>query len=329
MRITLRFARALVATAGALALLIGVATPCGAQTFPARGVKLVVAYPPGGATDIIARTLAQALGTKWSQAVIVENKPGASGMLGAEHVVRSPPDGYTLLLGYTPEVALNKIVLKEMRYDPQSQLMPIALVADAPLILAAGPKARVNSFAALIEKKTERGELSFGSPGAGGQQHLAGELLRVVTGLNLLHVPYKGTAPAITDLLGGQIDLFFGTAPPLINHFRSGRLQPLMVTATQREPLLPEVPSARELGFEDFQVSNWFGVFAPAGLDRQVAEKLASDIQSVLADSTVVKSLEDQGLHLRYLGPKQFQAFIAAEMAKYGKIVEKTGIEKQ
>ena len=179
---------------------------------------------------------------------MVENKPGASGMLAAEQVVRAKPDGYTLLLGYTPEVSLNKLVFKKMRYDPIADLTPIILTAEAPLVLVAGPKLSVATMQELLAQKNSRQPLTYGSPGTGGQQHLAGEMLARSTGLALTHVPYKGTALAVNDLLGGHIDLFFGTAPPLLPHIRAGKLRPIAVAGNAREKLLPDVPTVVELG---------------------------------------------------------------------------------
>lgn len=297
--------------------------------YPDKPVKLVVAYPPGGSTDIIARVLATHLSSKWGQSVVVENKPGASGMMGAEQVVRAKPDGYTLLLGYTPEVSIHKLVFKEMRYDPATDFTPIALAAAAPLVLAAGPRLPVNSLQELLARKGSDAKMSFGSPGAGGQQHMAGELLAKITGLPLLHVPYKGTAPAVNDLLGGQIDLFFATTPPLLQHIRAGKLRPLAVAGDKRETLLPNVPTFAELGLPRVQLSNWFGVFAPSGMPAAVVAKIGDDVVEALRDPKVVKALEDQGLTPTPVQGADFRKFIDAEMKKYKAIIDETGITAQ
>ena len=269
--------------------------------YPERQVTLLVGYAPGGATDIIARTLATNLSSKWGQTVVVENKPGASGMLAAEQVVRAKPDGYTLLLGYTPEVSLNKLVFKKMRYDPIADLTPILLTAEAPLVLVAGPKLSVATMQELLAQKNSRQPLTYGSPGTGGQQHLAGEMLARSTGLALTHVPYKGTALAVNDLLGGHIDLFFGTAPPLLPHIRAGKLRPIAVAGNTREKLLPDVPTVVELGIPRLQLTNWFGLFAPKGLSEAVLDQITNDVAQALADTKVVKTLEEQGLSIKPL----------------------------
>lgn len=299
------------------------------SAYPDKPVRLVVGYTPGGSTDIVARLLATHLSTKWGQTVVVENKPGASGMMGAEQVVRAKPDGYTLLLGYTPEVSINKLVFKEMRYDPIADFTPVALAAAAPLVLAAGPRLPVNSLQELQARKGTDAKMSFGSPGAGGQQHMAGELLANLTGLPLLHVPYRGTAPAVNDLLGGQIDLFFATTPPLLQHIKAGKLRPLAVAGDKREKLLPNVPTFAELGLPRLQLTNWFGVFAPNGIPAPVLAKISDDVVEVLKDPKVVKALEDQGLSPTPLQGAELKTFIDAEMKKYKAIIEETGIAAQ
>jgi tripartite-type tricarboxylate transporter receptor subunit TctC len=294
--------------------------------YPERQVTLLVGYAPGGATDIIARTLATNLSSKWGQTVVVENKPGASGMLAAEQVVRAKPDGYTLLLGYTPEVSLNKLVFKKMRYDPIADLTPIVLTAEAPLVLVAGPKLSVATMQELLAKKNSPQPLTYGSPGTGGQQHLAGEMLARSTGLALTHVPYKGTALAVNDLLGGHIDLFFGTAPPLLPHIRAGKLRPIAVAGNAREKLLPDVPTVVELGIPRLQLTNWFGVFAPKGVSEAVLDQITNDVAQALADTKVVKTLEEQGLSIKPLRGAAFRDFIDSEMKKYQAIVTETGV---
>lgn len=294
--------------------------------YPEKQVTLLVGYPPGGATDIIARTLGASLSAKWAQPVVVENKPGASGMLAAEQVVRAKPDGHTLLLGYTPEVSLNKLVFKKMRYDPITDLTPVALAAEAPLVLVTGPKLSVSTMQELLALKNSRQPLTFGSPGTGGQQHLAGEVLARSTGLPLTHVSYKGTALAINDLLGGHIDLFFGTAPPLLPHIRAGKLRPIAVAGSAREKLLPDVPTVVELGIPRLQLTNWFGVFAPKAMPDSILDQVTSDVMQALADPKVVKALEEQGLSVRPLRGTAFRTFIDAEMKKYQAIVTETGV---
>jgi tripartite-type tricarboxylate transporter receptor subunit TctC len=248
-------------------------------------------------------------------------------MIGTDMISRATPDGHSLLVAYTPEVSINKLVYKKMSYDPQLDLVPVSLVATGPLILASGPKLPVSSFQELMKRKNV--PLSYGSAGTGGQQHLGGELLRLQTGLDLVHVPYKGTGPAVTDLLGGQIDVLFASSTPLLPHIRAGKVKPLFVTGNQRQAELPDVPSAAEVGLAEFDIPTWFGVFAPKGMEPQLAQRIANDIGSILLDKNAVKPLEVHGLTIRYLPTKQFEKFIAAEISKYSDIVAKAGLEKQ
>lgn len=294
--------------------------------YPDKPVKMLVGYAPGGATDIVARVLGASLSTAWGQSVIVENKPGASGMLAAEQTVHAPADGYTLLLGYTPEVSINKLVFRSMRYDPLSDLTPIALVAVAPLVLAAGPKTPITDFKTLMTYKGRTAPLSYGSPGVGGQQHMAGELLGKATGLPVLHVPYRGTSLAVTDLVGGQIDLFFATTPPLLQQIKAGRLKPILVAGEKRERLLPDTPTAVELGLPKLQLANWFGVFGPKGMSTALQDKVAKDVLMALRNDKLVRQLEDQGLTARPMQGKELRTFITEEMTKYKGIVDQTGI---
>jgi tripartite-type tricarboxylate transporter receptor subunit TctC len=293
--------------------------------FPDKPVHLVVAYAPGGSTDIIARLLGVNLSAKWGQPVVVDNRAGASGMIGAEQVARAKPDGYTLLLGYTPEVSMNKLVFKEMRYDPLTDLTPIALVASAPLVLAAGPKIHVSSMKELLALKGRGQLISYGSPGTGGQQHIAGAMLAKETGLQLTHVPYRGTGLAVADLVGGQIDLFWATTPPLLQQIRAGNLKALAVAGEAREKLLPEVPTTTELGMPGLQLTNWFGVFGPKSMPRDLTQSLAKDVLSALAEPAMKSSLEAQGLTPTPLEGAALRKFIDAEMAKYQQIVKESG----
>ncbi|MBM3359589.1 MAG: tripartite tricarboxylate transporter substrate binding protein [Betaproteobacteria bacterium] len=300
-----------------------------APPYPNKPVRLVVAYPPGGTTDLLARVLSASLSPVWGQQIVVDNRAGAAGMIGAEQVVRAAADGYTLLLGFTPEVSINKLLYKDMRYDPLIDLQAIVFLGSSPLLLASSPTVGISSFADLLKQKDRNASLSYGSPGFGAQQHLAGELLRFQTGVKLTHVPYKGTGLAVAALLGGHIDLLFAATPPLISHVRAGKINPLMVTDTQRDALLPNVPSANELGLQGFVLSSWFGVFGPKNMNRALVEKISSNVTAVLSDKAIVKKLAEEGLTVRFLPAQQFQAFIAVEMKKYGDIITKAGVQRQ
>ena len=303
--------------------------PLAAAAYPDKPVKLLVGYGPGGATDIIARVLSKYLSDKWGQAVVVENKPGASGMIAANDVVRANPDGYTLLLGYTPEVSINQLVFTNMRYDPIKDLTPISLAADAPLVLAVGAKLPVKSLKEILDKGKGTTPLTYGSPGVGGQQHMAGELLGGATKIPLTHIPYKGTGPAVAALVGGQIDLFFATTPPLLGQIRAGKVTPIAVAGSQREKLLPDVPTFVELGYPAIQLTNWFGVFGPRNLPAPVLNKITTDVTAALKDPAVVKQLEDQGLTPRPISGAEFVKFIASEMSKYAPIIKGANIRAE
>ncbi|MDN4016371.1 Bug family tripartite tricarboxylate transporter substrate binding protein [Zwartia panacis] len=297
--------------------------------YPDKPVKLLVGYGPGGATDIIARVLSKYLSDKWGQAVVVENKPGASGMIAASEVVRASPDGYTLLLGYTPEVSINQLVFSNMRYDPIKDLTPISLAAEAPLVLAVGAKLPAKSLNEILDKGKSSTPLTYGSPGVGGQQHMAGEMLGGATKISLTHIPYKGTGPAVAALVGGQIDLFFATTPPLLGQIRAGKVTPIAVAGSQREKLLPDVPTFVELGYPTIQLTNWFGVFGPRQLPSPVLEKITADVTAALKDPAVVKQLEDQGLTPRPISGSEFAQFIASEMSKYAPIIKSANIQAE
>lgn len=297
--------------------------------YPDKPVKLLVGYGPGGATDIIARVLSKYLTDKWGQAVVVENKPGASGMIAANDVVRAAPDGYTLLLGYTPEVSINKLVFSTMRYDPLKDLTPISLAAEAPLVLAVGAKLPVKTLKELLAQGKGTTPLTYGSPGVGGQQHMAGELLGGATKMPLTHVPYKGTGPAVAALVGGQIDLFFATTPPLLGQIRAGKVIPIAVAGNQREKLLPDVPTFVELGYPAIQLTNWFGVFGPKNLPNPVLNKITADVTAALRDPVIVKELEDKGLTPRPIAGAEFAKFIDAEMKKYAPIIQSAKIKAE
>ena len=304
-------------------------SPQAAATYPDKPVKLLVGYGPGGATDIIARVLSKYLSDKWGQAVVVENKPGASGMIAANDVVRANPDGYTLLLGYTPEVSINQLVFTNMRYDPIKDLTPISLAADAPLVLAVGAKLPVKSLKEILDKGKGVTPLTYGSPGVGGQQHMAGEMLGGAIKIPLTHIPYKGTGPAVAALVGGQIDLFFATTPPLLGQIRAGKVTPIAVAGSQREKLLPDVPTFVELGYPAIQLTNWFGVFGPRNLPAPVLNKITTDVTAALKDPAVVKQLEDQGLTPRPISGAEFVKFIASEMSMYAPIIKGANIRAE
>lgn len=305
-------------------------SPAFSQSFPNKPVHLVVAYAPGGATDITARVIGRALATMWGQSVIVENRPGASGMVGAEMVVRSIPDGYTLLVGYAPEVGLNKLLFARMSYDPERDLLPITLLTASPLVLAVHPSIGAKTIGELVAlAKSKPGTVNCATPGLGGQQHLACESLGMIAGVGFTSVPYKGTGPAMVDLLGGQVQMMFASIAPLLPHLRAGKLVPIAIADDKRSPLLPEVPTFAEAGFDRFEFVNWFGLLAPAGTPSAVIDKLNHDVAAALRQEDVKQVLEAQGLDTRPGTPKEFSDFVRAEMSKYGRIVREANIKAE
>src|SRR4051812_34006904 len=240
-----------------------------AQAYPARSVRLIVPFSPGGTTDITARLMAQKMSVGWKQRVMVDNRPGASGMIGADLVAKSAPDGYTVLVSSTQEIAINQYVFGKMTYNPEKDFASVTLASITPLILVVHPSLPVRSVKELIGLARARpGQLTFASPGAGSVQHLSGELLKTIGRIDIVHVPYKGAGQLMPDLIGGQVLMFFAGMPPVMPHVRTGKLRALIVTTTTRSPATPEIPTMIEAGVPGFDISNWFGVFVPAGTPK-------------------------------------------------------------
>jgi tripartite-type tricarboxylate transporter receptor subunit TctC len=291
-------------------------------------VRIVVPFPAGGGLDFTTRVISQKLADLWGQTVLVENRPGASGMIGAESVVRAPKDGYTLLSCSPAEVALNFALYPKMPYDPLRELAPIsltALYANLITVHASVPARTWKELVALSQRTA--GGIGYASSGTGSTQHLTGEWLKRNAGINLLHVPYKGAAPATADLVGGQIPMgILGTAP-MVPHLKTGRLRGLAVTTAQRTAALPEIPTLAEVGVKGFDSSQWFGLLAPAGTPREAIVRVHADLQRVLAMPDVKERLALQGGEARGSTPEEFGAFMRAEHAKYAKIIAVAGIK--
>jgi len=296
------------------------------ETFPARPVKIIAAFPPGGATDVAARALGNQLTQLWKQQVIVENRPGAGGNIGGDAVAKAAPDGYTLLLASPAEVAINPHVFPTMPYDPMKDLVPVSKVATAPLVLLVHPKVPANSVKELIGYARENaGKLNYASSGTGGPQHLAAEQFKMQEKLQMTHVPYKGGAPAITDLLGGQVELFFSGMPPALPHVKAGKVRALAVTSETRSRQLPDVPTMVEAGVSGFVVENWQGIFAPAGTPQAVVEQLNRDINSVLGSPAFAENLAAQGAEPSGGSLESFREFVRQQDAHYAELAKATG----
>ena len=294
--------------------------------YPDKPVRLIIPFAPGGATDLVGRALAVRLTTIWGQQVLVENKPGAGGNIGADIVAKSTPDGYTLLLASPAEVAINPSLYSQMPYDSAIDLVPVAKVASAPLVLVVNSQSPIKSMQELIQYiKLKNGAVNFASSGTGGPQHLAGELFKSMASVSMTHIPYKGGAPAITDLLGGQVDLFFAGLPPALPHINSGKLRALGVTTQKRSPLLANVPTISESGFIGFNIENWQGIFVPAKTNSKIINQLSRDIERVISDKSFDETLSAQGASPYFLKPKDFAVFVQSETQKYGKLVKEPG----
>ena len=296
------------------------------SSYPDKPVKIIVPFPPGGATDVVGRALAVRLSQLWKQQVLVENKPGAGGNIGADLVAKAPADGYTLLLASPAEITINPYLYPQMPFDPSRDFIPVARVASSPLVLVVNSKSTVKNMAELLQMiKTQGSKVNYASSGSGGPQHLAGELFQLMAGVSMTHIPYKGGAPAITDLLGGQVDLFFAGIPPALPHIIAGKLRPLAVTTLKRSPLLPQVPTVSESGFPGFNIENWQGIFVPRGTNNQIVDKIAADIGVIAAEKNFYDLLSAQGAIPAPLMPKEFAIFVNAESQKYSKLIKESG----
>jgi tripartite-type tricarboxylate transporter receptor subunit TctC len=286
----------------------------------------VVPFPPGGATDILARDVAQKLTEAWGQSVVVDNRPGAGGNIGSELVAKAPPDGYTLLMGTVGTHAINASLYAKMPYDHIRDFAPVILVAGVPNVLVVNPALPVNTVAELIAyAKANPGKLNFASSGNGTSIHLSGELFKVMAGVQMTHVPYKGSAPAVADLISGQVQLMFDNLPPSLPQIKAGKLRALAVTSSTRAPALPDVPTMAEAGLPGFEASSWFGVLAPAGTPPAIVAKLNAEIARWLATPEAKERLSKQGADAAGGSPEDFVKHIAAETTKWAKVVKDSG----
>lgn len=296
-----------------------------AQSYPTKPVRMVVPYPPGGATDVIGRMIADKLGTKWGQAVIVDNRAGAGTTVGAENVAKSAPDGYTLF-ETTATHTISASLYPKLNYDPIKDFTPITLTATIPLVLVTGPKVPAKNLDELLKWiKSQPGGASIGSPGNGSVQHLTGELFKTKAGVNTVHVPYKGAAPMITDLLGGQVDMAFATLSEVTSYIKSGKLRAIGLAHDKRMSAVPDVPTFGEQGMKGFVGATWFGTFAPAKLPAELRDRITKDIQAIVATPEMTKKLEDMGAEVNNLGSQDFSKLIDAEAKRWAEAVKISG----
>ncbi|WP_313303061.1 tripartite tricarboxylate transporter substrate binding protein [Diaphorobacter sp.] len=308
-----------------LALPMGAAA-AGADTFPTKPITIVVPFSAGGTTDILARVIAQAMTNDLGKSVVVDNRAGAGGNIGAAMAARAPADGYTLFMGTVGTHAINQALYKKLPFDPVKDFAPLTRVANVPNLLVANPNQPFRSVQELIiYAKANPGKINFGSSGSGSSIHLSGELFKTMAKVDMVHVPYKGSAPAVTDLLGNQIAIMFDNMPSAINHVRAGKLRPLAVTTAKRSPELPDVPTVAEAGVPGYEATSWFGMFAVAGTPKPVLDKLNASLTKVLAEPAVRAKIKEQGGEVVSETPEQFASFIKAEAVKWGKVVKDSG----
>jgi len=320
------FARA--ATRALTALAVSLVLPALAQVenYPSKPIRVVVPFPPGGATDILARAAAQRMQEAWGQSVIVDNRPGAGGNIGSDLVAKSAPDGYTLLMGTVGTHAINPSLYAKMPYDHVKDFAPIILVASVPNVLEVNPSLPVNSVTELIAyAKANPGKLNFASSGNGTSIHLSGELFKTMTGVQMTHVPYKGSAPALADLIGGQVQLMFDNLPPSLAQIKAGKLRALAVTSSTRTAALPDIPTVAEAGVPGFEASSWFGLLAPAATPAPIVAKINAEIAKWLATPEAKEKLLAQGANAAGGTPDDFARHIGAETTKWAKVVKESG----
>jgi tripartite-type tricarboxylate transporter receptor subunit TctC len=318
--------RLLAACAVLVTAVLAFAFPAEADTLPSRTVKLVVPFPPGGPLDATGRAIAQKLTEAWGQSVIVENKPGAGGNIGADYVAKSAPDGYTVVMGALSTHAVNPSLYPKMPFDAQRDFAPITLVAITPNVLVVNPSLPVHSVKELIAyAKANPGKLSFGSGSIGSAGHLAGELFKVDAGVDMVHVPYKGAAPAMQGLLAGDTQLMFDNLASAMSQVKAGKLRALAVTTAERSKLVSDLPTMAEAGVPGFDISTWYGLLAPAGTPPDLIAKWNADVTKILSAPEMRERLATQGAEAAPDSPADFAKFIASELVKYAKIVKASG----
>lgn len=299
-----------------------------AQGWPAKPIRFISPFAPGGGVDITARVIAQKLTDALGQQVLVENRAGAGGMIGVDLGAKAPADGYTMVLGTIGPIAINPSLYTKMPYDPVKDLLPVTLAADPLNVLVVHPSLPVRSVKDLVAlAKARPNELNYGSSGPGAIDHLAGELFNILTGARMVNVPYKGGAPAMLDLLAGNVQLIFSSVSTAIGHIKSGRIRALGMTSMKRFVLLPELPTIAEAGVPDFAVNNWYGVFVPAGTSKEIVRRLNTEIVKILNLPDVKQRLLEFGIEATPSTPEHFAAYIQSEMKKWAKVVKDANVK--
>jgi tripartite-type tricarboxylate transporter receptor subunit TctC len=316
-----------IATALAALALGTIPAVAGAQAYPSRPIRLIVPFPPGGSTDILGRALGQKLAETWGQQVIVDNRPGAGGSIGAEAAAKAPADGYTLLMAHIGTLAVNPALYPRLGYDAQKDFAPVSMVAIVPNVLVVHPSLPVKTVTELVEyARRNPGKLNYSSGGNGSAAHLAMEYFKLQTKTDIVHVPYKGTVPAVTDLIAGQVSLTMTGAPAVMPHVQAGKLRALGVSSTARLDAFPQVPTIADSGVPGFDATQWYGVVAPAGTPPEIVRKLNAEIAAIMGSAEMKARLNTEGAIASVNTPAQFAAFIEAEQKRWGAVVKAAGM---
>jgi tripartite-type tricarboxylate transporter receptor subunit TctC len=303
------------------------AAPATAQPFPSRLVKIVVPQAPGGATDVFARKIGQTLSEQWGQPIVIENRAGAGGVLGTDAVAKSAPDGYTLLVTYAGSQAINASLYPKIPFDSVADFQTVATLAVTPFILIVNPKLPAQNLAEFIAlAKARPGTLTYASSGNGSVNHLLGEMVKAETGISMLHVPYRGVAPAITDVIGGQVDAAFSSVPSVLQMIRGGNVRALAVSSARRIAAAPEIPTLAESGLPGFDVNPWWGILAPAGIDMAIVRKINADVADILRTPEMIDFLATQGAEPLITSPEEFLGILRADLVKWAKVVKDASV---
>ena len=312
------------------AALLAVCASAFAQAWPAKSVTFIVPFPPGGGTDISARTLAARLAAKWGQPVVIENRGGAGGIVGADAAARAKPDGYTFLIANVGITSINPALYAKLPYNHETAFLPVSLVCELPFVLMASPSFAPNSLQELVAfSKAKPGAVTFASSGSGGSPHLTAEIFQAATGTRWTHIPYKGGGPAMIDLMSGQVNLLFASVLEGSGHIRAGKLKGLAVSHAKRNPAIPDVPTLAEAGVKDAESGSWIALLAPAGTPAAIVDKSNADVREAVALPEVRDKLVAQGAVPQAGTPKELQALIDADLKRYGRIIREQGLKAE
>lgn len=313
--------------AAAAAALAAAGVPCSAQNYPEKSIRFIAPYPPGGATDFLTRSIGQKLSERTGQPVVVENRAGAGGNVGAEVAAKAPPDGYTLLMAPISPMAINVTLYgRKLPFNPERDFIPIVLVAKSPLVIAVHPSVPARTLQQLISlAHAHPGKMSYGSSGSGSSNHMTGELFKALAHIDVIHVPYKGGGPAAVALISGETDMAVLQIPSLLPHYRSGRVRPIVISGTRRSPAIPDVPYAGETGFKGLESTSWYVIVAPAKTPRPVVDKLHAMFAKILAGADIRKRLTAEGAILEDMTPDELKIFIRSEVLRWAQAVKFSG----